>query len=375
LGIGIGAVELLIKLQTAGYLNPGATIVEIGAQQLASSFLSGRDRVLHLGNLLGIDEPLSLSLSKASPTGAGTETDSLDPAAPLARDFWRWLGFKYAAIDIDGSPGAIPLDLNYDSIPEKEKGKYDIATNFGTTEHVANQLNAFKIIHDLVAPNGLMIHTLPTQGMLNHGLVNYNFKFFWMLARSNGYKFIHADFTPSREFHHLPDNIMEFLASNNPAAADRSHDYKVADAGMTVVMQKSFDIAFVPPLDVNTGTSTEIEVLKKRYWTVFEPNAFGRLQSRTAPASDGNPPHLAAESRLSVRARWLGAAMRPLRTLKRMVHNSDATVRGIANQSDLLNRKFDAILAGIANQSDLINRKLEVLIQIMDELRKSKGRN
>jgi ABC-type transporter Mla subunit MlaD len=61
--------------------------------------------------------------------------------------------------------------------------------------------------------------------------------------------------------------------------------------------------------------------------------------------------------------------MRLLRTLKRMVHNSDATVQGIANQSDLLNRKLEAIFVGIANQSDLINRRLEVLVQILDKLR------
>jgi hypothetical protein len=36
-----------------------------------------------------------------------------------------------------------------------------------------------------------MIHNVPTQGLFMHGLVNYNPKFFWMLARSNGYKWLH----------------------------------------------------------------------------------------------------------------------------------------------------------------------------------------
>ena len=75
----------------------------------------------------------------------------LDSKAPPARHFWQWLGFEYAAIDIDGSPGSIPLDLNYDRIPTQAKGKYGLVSNFGTTEHVANQLNAFEIIHDLTA--------------------------------------------------------------------------------------------------------------------------------------------------------------------------------------------------------------------------------
>jgi hypothetical protein len=38
--------------------------------------------------------------------------------------------------------------------------------NFGTTEHVANQLNAFKLIHDLAAKGCIMVHTLHGDPML-----------------------------------------------------------------------------------------------------------------------------------------------------------------------------------------------------------------
>ena len=66
--------------------------------------------------------------------------------------------------------------------------------------------------------------------------------------------------------------------------------------------------------------------------------------------------------------------MNPLRTLKRMVHNSDATVQGIANQSDLINQTVRlinsfAVEAEISSQSDLLGRKLDTLIKIMNELR------
>ena len=45
-------------------------------------------------------------------------------------------------------------------------------------------------------------------------------------------------------------------------------------------MQKAFNIAYVPPIDVPTGTQTGIESLKRRYWTVFEPDAFEHLDVR-----------------------------------------------------------------------------------------------
>ena len=398
MGISIGVIEFLIELRTAGYLTPGDAVIEIGAQQLGSTCLLHPDRLQHLGKLCGIHHPLSLPpADPASPVWEGS-SQVLDSNAPFARDFWHWLGFQYAAIDIDGSPGSIPLDLNFDSIPPEHKGKYNLVTNFGTTEHVANQLNAFKIIHDLTAPNGVMIHELPAQGMFNHGLVNYNPKFFWLLARSNGYKFIHSDFMPSPTYSGLPDNITEFLNSNNLAPLHPFGDYKVADAGIFVVMQKSFDIAFVPPIDVNSGTPTEIESLRRRYWTVFEPGAFDRPQSLAAPATDpveSPPVRTTSESLYTWRG---GAIMNPLRTLKRMVRNSDATVQGIANQSDLINRKFNhqsdlmsglinhqcdlinhqsdlinqrlrAVEAEISRQSDVLGRKLDTLIKVMNELR------
>jgi hypothetical protein len=230
--------------------------------------------------------------------------------------------------------------------------------------------------------------------MFNHGLVNYNPKFFWLLARSNGYKFIHSDFMPSPTYSGLPDNVTEFLNSNNLAPLHPFGDYKVADAGIFVVMQKSFDIAFVPPIDVNSGTPTEIESLRRRYWTVFEPGAFDRPQSLAAPATDpveSPPVRTTSESLYTWRG---GAIMNPLRTLKRMVRNSDATMRnsdatmrnsdatvqGIANQSDLINRlinrqselinqRLRAVEAEISGQSDMLGRKLDTLIKIMNELR------
>jgi hypothetical protein len=44
-----------------------------------------------------------------------------------------------------------------------------------------------------------------------------------------------------------------------------------------VVLQKTFDVDYVAPLDVDTGQQTSNATLRKRYWTVFEPDAFERL--------------------------------------------------------------------------------------------------
>lgn len=201
--------------------------------------------------------------------------------ATAARDFWTWLGFKYAAIDIDGSPGSIPLDLNYDSAPSHVLGKYQLVTNFGTTEHVANQLNAFKIIHDLVACGGVMMHHLPMHGTLNHGLLNHNPKFCWILARGNGYRVVYMNVNAATNYYALPENIVGSVLPFEPDIEIRRHAYRVADMGLVAVLQKVFDIPYVAPIDVQTGTRTDNKVLEERSWSVFKPNAFDALPSAT----------------------------------------------------------------------------------------------
>lgn len=269
MAIGAGDLDVLITLAHQGYIPKNAQVIEIGAQQLDDKFLRAPDKVRHLGQLL--DRPSEFALP--APVNS---RDGLDPTAPPARDFWTWLGFGYASIDIDGSPGSIPLDLNYDAAPQEHIGKYHMVTNYGTTEHIANQLNAFKVIHDLTAPGGVMIHTLPAQGMQNHGLFSYNPKFFWMLARSNGYRWLHENYlgTGADRSYGLPQNIVDRMALFSPKGETRGKAMAVLDAGLMVVLQKQFELPFVAPLDVQTGATTDNAALAQRYWTVFTPNAF-----------------------------------------------------------------------------------------------------
>jgi methyltransferase family protein len=372
MAIGGAAIELLVKLQSKGYLKPGGAIAEVGAQQISRSALSAPDRIEYLGSLFGIDRPLPFGPLSSGSSELNSDWDIL--TAPFAREFWIWLGFEYAAIDIDNSPDSIPLDLNFDAVPASAKGNYNLVTNFGTTEHVANQLNAFKIVHDLTAHNGIMIHEVPAQGMFNHGIVNYNFKFFWLLARSNGYEIIHADFMSAEDQSNFPENIEEFLDASKLAASRPAHDYKVADAGWLVVLQKSLNMEFVPPIDVVTGTPTDISVLKERYWTVFDPDRFEEFsaralatesQSQAAIAPLGEEKRQSTSQSPSTDLGSSGVIMRLFRIMKRLVRNSDSSALHLTQVAD----NTAATTAGIANQADMIRLKLDALTRVMYELR------
>jgi hypothetical protein len=280
--MGANILPLLMTLKQRGYIPNGSAVIEIGAQQLDESFLAATRDITATGRCFDITSPPPTFAW----TGPRSETNVL-AGAPLARDFWTWLGLNYASIDIDGSPGRIPLDLNYDEVPTELVGRYDVVTNFGTTEHVANQLQSFKIIHDLASAGALMLHVLPAGGMPTHGLVSYNPKFFWMLGRSNGYKVAFMTMMQFARDAGLPKDLLEFLMLYEPQAEPDFAAFKMPVTALIVVLQKVFDTPFVAPIDVPTGATTEHSSLCERYWSVFKPDVSFQARERDLLARIG----------------------------------------------------------------------------------------
>jgi hypothetical protein len=107
-----------------------------------------------------------------------------------ARLLYEALGIKYSCVDVDGRMGSVVLDLNFDPVPNDQKGKYGLVTNYGTSEHILNQYNVFKAMHDFARTGGVFIHAVPFTVHLEHGFFNYQPNFFRALARSNSYETI-----------------------------------------------------------------------------------------------------------------------------------------------------------------------------------------
>lgn len=144
-------LEDLIALKRSGALDGARRVVEIGSQQLDDSFLASIDLLDQARQIFG-----GTKVDLGSPSGA-----DFAETAPSSRPFWRSLGFKHTTIDLDTRHDAIPLDLNTDQVPEPLRRQFDLVINTGTTEHVANQAQAFRIIHDLTRKGGVMFHDVP----------------------------------------------------------------------------------------------------------------------------------------------------------------------------------------------------------------------
>jgi len=119
-------------------------------------------------------------------------------ACKTGKELFTCFGFKHTSIDVNGKDGALPIDLAK-PILDSNLLNFDVLTNSGTTEHVSDQFECFKNIHNLCKESGVFIHMVPsvkyrnassTGGITSHGLYNYSFDFFRDLAILCGYKIL-----------------------------------------------------------------------------------------------------------------------------------------------------------------------------------------
>jgi hypothetical protein len=99
---------------------------------------------------------------------------------------------KITAIDLHGTPAAHRLDLNQ---PAALGEQFDIVFDTGTAEHVFNVYQFFKTTHEATRSGGLMLHTMPFRGWLEHGFYSFNPTFFWDLALANSYTMLILAYT------------------------------------------------------------------------------------------------------------------------------------------------------------------------------------
>lgn len=279
MGLNSDLVDTLIFLKNKNLLPKNRNVAEIGAQQLGTNFIESTINLENFRKSFGLDKPIPEFLNNDKKIMAHGGLEYLSQNAPSSRIFWKWAQFDYLSIDVDTQFDSIPLDLNFDQVPRRFKNRFHLVTNYGTTEHIANQCNAFKVIHDLTALNGIMIHALPSQGMINHGLINYNPKFFWMLCRSNDYEVIDFQYGYDKVGYPVPENIYDFINKFHTLPKDHFNDIKVFDAGIQIILRKKHLSSFVPPLDVPNGAVSAGPKFTKRYWSIFKEDPVFSLRT------------------------------------------------------------------------------------------------
>lgn len=92
-------------------------------------------------------------------------------------------GIEHTSVDLNGKDGALPRDL----MKPLGLGRFDMVTNFGTTEHVAQQEPAWR--NAIEATERVFVSTTPAPGSWpRHGKWYPTSEFYEALAALNGFR-------------------------------------------------------------------------------------------------------------------------------------------------------------------------------------------
>jgi hypothetical protein len=272
MGLGPNVLALYRQMKLLGAFEGIADVVELGSQGVWCP-----DQRLLTGLFEAFGKPVPPTQELAiyiNNTGTGH--------AP-SRHLHEHLGFRYDCVDIDANFGSLTLDINFDPVPAEYRNRYGLTTNHGTTEHVLNQYNAFKMMHDFTKPGGFMLHGLPFTVHLEHGFFNYQPNFFDALARYNSYRthgiWIAVDWT-LHSFIPWEPRLLQFLTMNEKT----THL-------LLVLQQKMYDAEFCVPIQGVYESSIPVDSAS-RYQLVVDGEYYSGARfvqlTRNQPA--GRPP-------------------------------------------------------------------------------------
>jgi hypothetical protein len=232
-------LERLKHLSATGALPPGASICDIGATQLfgdkdqtaSRAFLS-----FYADRFAKAKRPEDVSpeiLRKITQDG-------------FLGDLLLLAGFEYKALDIFHATNTILFDLNIHEPGPALVERFDLVMNFGTTEHVFNQLRAFQTIHALTKVNGVCYHDLPMAGYLNHALYRYDPLFFSTVLPANHYAVLLQEIT---------------IGAERPVTDElKAMGYKkptVTDVGIESIYRRTSAEPFRVPMETTTSLSID----------------------------------------------------------------------------------------------------------------------
>jgi SAM-dependent methyltransferase len=167
-------------------------------------------------------------------------------------------GIRYLSFDIAEGYATQVFDLNSQSVPPRLAGTFDVVLNFGTTEHVLDQANAMRVIHDATKVGGHIVHEVPSQGWISHGFFCYTLRFFFDLAGYNEYEVIEfcyrcpADGVSAMSI--VRDYTSYFPALSNAHPTGEFDDFAPQNVAIYIVFRKTK----VAPLQLPMERSTSV---------------------------------------------------------------------------------------------------------------------
>jgi len=244
-GIKLG---LLDDLRLKGVLKSGCAVLDIGSSNLYSADSESiRSFLAHYN----IDADMAFIGRLSAGSAYGSDGGSNES---WAGELLEKAGMTYLAFDIANGFRTQIFDLNQEALPQKHRGAFDVVLNFGTTEHVINQLNAFRIIHDAVKVGGVIVHQLPCSGYIDHGYFCYTPRFFFDLAGHNEYEVVEFCYDGPRKGANI-FGIVNDYKSYFPALRRRVYQegLTVQDLVINIILRKTKNLPLRLPIEKSTS--------------------------------------------------------------------------------------------------------------------------
>lgn len=244
-------MRYLRYLDERGVFTPDCSILDIGTQNL---YLATEEEVLRFWKRYGTPD-----LAKAARLAHGSR--QVGNGFTNEAFLWELLedtAMSYTSFDIFTGPKTEIFDLNVESLPDRQCGRFDVVLNFGTTEHVINQLNALRVIHDATRVGGFMFHQVPSTGCIDHGYFVYSPKLFHDVAEANGYEVLDLWFSGPQTSHTVFETVhyrSDMLRNperpyNDVETWDRT---LIPNSVVNALLRKTRDAPFRLALDTSTS--------------------------------------------------------------------------------------------------------------------------
>lgn len=240
MGTSIDNVFFARSLAEQGLIPKDAFLIDLGAQEFNGGIdiFKLHDMMAEFLPAVSIDNITVRDFAKSRFSG----------------QLFEMLGFKYLAFDVYETDSSIAFDLNHDPVPDNLMGAAHLVQNFGTTEHVFNQANCFKVIHDLTSPQGgIMWHNLPMSNFLYHGFFKYDVKFFERLLTANSYELVYLRVDQAAGTQAVPQVLYDHGLPPTEAL----------DTGINILLRRTSSAPFKFPLDFDDSKVDVDEVLER----------------------------------------------------------------------------------------------------------------
>jgi hypothetical protein len=268
MGIGMAEVNYLVA---KGYLsNPSARVLDIGAQNLHNATVASLRRLAEDRGTIADERRFLEKAEKIALKKRGL---------PYASELFELLGIEYTSYDICPGPKTEVFDLNRDGVPPSYRGRFDLVLNCGTTEHVVNQLNCLRVMHDALAVGGVAFHQVPAFGYFGHGYFCYHKEFFRDFAVANGYDVADLWYNFTGYGHFVPQeaDVRDPHRPLEPNSDQGPYLPPVPSYNITAVLRKREERPLALSFEIETSSSPLAEEIVERY---FLPNVSGLLLLR-----------------------------------------------------------------------------------------------